>query len=179
MATLSLREHELTFGVPLTIEQRDQLAKVVAVRPSEGREQTYDLTPGSTIGALRLGDLDVVIQPKVPMDRVFFGYNFYSDNGASLNGGAGTDLQRQQVGFEKTFLDGDASFGMRKALRELGRPETSVGPVTLKMHVGVHSDVFDFFLVGESHRELLLAGSGVTNIVSASPQWLPLARPCG
>src|SRR5207249_4068667 len=72
MATLSLREHELTFGVPLTIEQRDQLAKVVAVRPSEGREQTYDLTPGSTIGALRLGDLDVVIQPKVPMDRVFF-----------------------------------------------------------------------------------------------------------
>lgn len=59
----------------------------------------------------------------------------------------------------------DASFGMRKALRELGKPQTSVGPVTLKMHVGVHSDVFDFFLVGESHRELLLAGSGVTTTV--------------
>jgi class 3 adenylate cyclase/tetratricopeptide (TPR) repeat protein len=59
----------------------------------------------------------------------------------------------------------DAAFGMRKALRDLGKPETSVGPVTLKMHVGVHSDVFDFFLVGESHRELLLAGSGVTTTV--------------
>jgi class 3 adenylate cyclase/tetratricopeptide (TPR) repeat protein len=59
----------------------------------------------------------------------------------------------------------DASFGMRTALRELGRPQTSVGPVTLKMHVGIHSDVYDFFLVGESHRELLLAGPGVTKTV--------------
>src|SRR2546421_486295 len=59
----------------------------------------------------------------------------------------------------------DAAFGMRKALRELGRPQTSAGPVTLKMHVGVHSDVYDFFLVGETHRELLLAGPGVTRTV--------------
>jgi class 3 adenylate cyclase/tetratricopeptide (TPR) repeat protein len=59
----------------------------------------------------------------------------------------------------------DAAFGMRKALRELGRPQTSVGPVTLKMHVGIHSDAFDFFLVGETHRELLLAGAGVTRTV--------------
>jgi len=43
----------------------------------------------------------------------------------------------------------DAAWGMRTALRELGRPETSVGPVTLKMHVGIHADTFDFFLVGE------------------------------
>ena len=59
----------------------------------------------------------------------------------------------------------DAAFGMRKALRELGRPQTSAGPVTLKMHVGIHSDVYDFFLVGETHRELLLAGGGVTRTV--------------
>jgi class 3 adenylate cyclase/tetratricopeptide (TPR) repeat protein len=59
----------------------------------------------------------------------------------------------------------DAAYGMRKALRELGRPQTSVGPVTLKMHVGVHSDTFDFFLVGELHRELLLTGPGVTRTV--------------
>src|SRR6476646_10628685 len=52
----------------------------------------------------------------------------------------------------------DAAWGMRTALRELGRPETSVGPVTLKMHVGIHADTFDFFLVGESHRELLVSG---------------------
>src|SRR5215471_4048993 len=59
----------------------------------------------------------------------------------------------------------DLAYGMRKALRELGRPRTSAGPVTLKMHVGVHSDFFDFFLVGESHRELLLTGPGVTRAV--------------
>ena len=33
------------------------------------------------------------------------------------------------------------------------------------MHVGVHSDTFDFFLVGEVHRELLLTGPGVTRTV--------------
>jgi class 3 adenylate cyclase len=59
----------------------------------------------------------------------------------------------------------DAAYGMRRALRELGRPRTSVGPVALKMHVGVHSDFFDFFLVGASHRELLLTGPGVTRTV--------------
>ncbi|HSB37907.1 MAG TPA: AAA family ATPase [Gaiellaceae bacterium] len=59
----------------------------------------------------------------------------------------------------------DAAYGMRKALRELGRPQTSVGPVSLKMHVGIHADTFDFFLVGESHRELLLTGPGVTRTV--------------
>src|SRR5439155_26443877 len=59
----------------------------------------------------------------------------------------------------------DAAYGMRKALRALGRPRTSAGLVTLKMHVGLHSDVFDFFLVGDSHRELLVTGPGVTRTV--------------
>jgi class 3 adenylate cyclase/tetratricopeptide (TPR) repeat protein len=59
----------------------------------------------------------------------------------------------------------DASFGMRTALRELGRPQTSVGPVALEMHVGIHSDAYQFFLLGESHRELLIGGSGVTRTV--------------
>jgi class 3 adenylate cyclase/tetratricopeptide (TPR) repeat protein len=60
----------------------------------------------------------------------------------------------------------DASYGMRQALAELGEPQTSVGPVTLKMHVGVHADTYDFFLVGASHRELLLTGPGVTRTVA-------------
>ncbi len=49
-----------------------------------------------------------------PQDRVYGGYNFYDNIGGRLNPGlGGVDLQRQMVGFEKTFLDGDASFGMR------------------------------------------------------------------
>ena len=69
------------------------------------------------------------------------------------------------TGDEHTERASDAAYGMRKALRELGRPRTSAGPVTLKMHVGIHADVFDFFLVGDSHRELLLTGPGVTRAV--------------
>ena len=34
------------------------------------------------------------------------------------------------------------------------------------MHVGIHADTYDFFLVGESHRELLLTGPGVTRTVA-------------
>jgi len=60
----------------------------------------------------------------------------------------------------------DAAYGMRTALRELGQPQTSVGPVELKMHVGIHADTYDFFLVGKSHRELLLTGPGVTRTVA-------------
>jgi class 3 adenylate cyclase/tetratricopeptide (TPR) repeat protein len=60
----------------------------------------------------------------------------------------------------------NAAFGMRQALEDLGEPQTSVGPVSLKMHVGIHSDTFDFFLVGDSHRELLLTGPGVTRTVA-------------
>ncbi len=60
----------------------------------------------------------------------------------------------------------EAAYGMRDALQELGPPQTSAGPVTLKMHVGVHGDAYDFFLVGESHRELLLTGPGVTRTVA-------------
>jgi hypothetical protein len=49
-----------------------------------------------------------------PMDRIYFGYNFYSHLGRTATGQqANVDLQRQSMGFEKTFLDGDASFGMR------------------------------------------------------------------
>ncbi len=70
-----------------------------------------------------------------PTDRVYFGYNFYSDAGTSLNPGLGnTDVQRQMVGFEKTFLNGDASFGMRLPFVQQYGPgvdSNNVGDLTL------------------------------------------------
>jgi hypothetical protein len=48
-----------------------------------------------------------------PTDRLYFGYNFYSDAGASLNPLGGSDIQRQMAGVETTFLGGDASIGLR------------------------------------------------------------------
>jgi hypothetical protein len=49
-----------------------------------------------------------------PVDRAYFGYNYYNGIGAGNNSGfERVDLNRQTIGFEKTFLGGDASFGLR------------------------------------------------------------------
>src|SRR5579862_1178332 len=58
-----------------------------------------------------------------------------------------------------------AAFGMRRVLRAIGRPRTSAGAVQLRMHAGIHSGTFHFFLVGESHRELLITGPSATRTV--------------
>jgi class 3 adenylate cyclase/tetratricopeptide (TPR) repeat protein len=54
---------------------------------------------------------------------------------------------------------------MRRTLRSIGRFSTSAGNVSLRMSVGVHTGTFDFFLVGGSHRELLVAGPAATRTV--------------
>jgi class 3 adenylate cyclase/tetratricopeptide (TPR) repeat protein len=58
-----------------------------------------------------------------------------------------------------------AAFAMRSTLRTVGRPRTSAGAVTLRMHAGIHSGRFQFFLVGDSHRELLVTGPAATRTV--------------
>jgi class 3 adenylate cyclase/tetratricopeptide (TPR) repeat protein len=58
-----------------------------------------------------------------------------------------------------------AAFEMRTALRKIGRPRTSAGTVQLRMHAGLHTGLFQFFLVGDSHRELLVTGPAATRTV--------------
>ena len=58
-----------------------------------------------------------------------------------------------------------AAFEMRRALRVVGRLSLLGHRVTLRMSVGVNSGVFDMFLVGASHRELVVAGPGVSATV--------------
>jgi class 3 adenylate cyclase/tetratricopeptide (TPR) repeat protein len=58
-----------------------------------------------------------------------------------------------------------ATHGMQQTLRHVGRIATSAGPVTLRMSVGLHAGAFHFFLVGDVHRELIIAGPGVTTTV--------------
>ena len=58
-----------------------------------------------------------------------------------------------------------AAYGMRKRLQTVGKLVTPGGRVNLRMSVGVHSGVFDFFLVGNSHRELIVTGPGSTRVV--------------
>ncbi len=59
----------------------------------------------------------------------------------------------------------NAAVGMQSAMKRLGKVKTPVGNMTLKMSIGVNSGEFHFFLVGESHRELILTGSAATATV--------------
>jgi class 3 adenylate cyclase len=58
-----------------------------------------------------------------------------------------------------------AAVGMQATLDRVGRLRTSGGAVTLRMSVGIHSGSFDFFLVGASHRELVITGPAATATV--------------
>ncbi len=55
-----------------------------------------------------------------------------------------------------------AALEMRRTLRAMGTTMTEAGAVSLRMTAGVHSGNFDFFLVGGSHRELIVAGPTAT-----------------
>lgn len=58
-----------------------------------------------------------------------------------------------------------AGQAMRRKLREIGSFATSAGAVVLRMTMGIHSGMFDFFMVGRSHRELIVTGPAVTRTV--------------
>ncbi len=73
MRRLDLREWNTTEPVALSVEERDRLKPFLAkVEPAAGTNHAWRLTPGSTIGALEIGDLSVSIRPKLPIGRVLW-----------------------------------------------------------------------------------------------------------
>jgi hypothetical protein len=48
-----------------------------------------------------------------PIDRVIFNYQYFNNVGRSLNDPLSTNVHAETFGFEKTFLDKNASIGMR------------------------------------------------------------------
>lgn len=74
MRNLDLREWTSTEEpVPLSVKQRDQLKPFLgSIEPAPGTSDAYYLRPGSTIGALEIGDLSVSIEPKLPIGRVLY-----------------------------------------------------------------------------------------------------------
>src|SRR5216683_3881836 len=58
-----------------------------------------------------------------------------------------------------------AAIGMRRTLRSIGPLQLSGSRVTLRMSIGVNTGTFHFFLVGESHRELLITGPAASETV--------------
>jgi 5-methylcytosine-specific restriction enzyme subunit McrC len=61
--------------VRLSAEERNGLratTDTIAIVPAWDQPDTYELTPGSTIGVINLGDLAFEIRPKIPIQRVLF-----------------------------------------------------------------------------------------------------------
>ncbi len=95
--TLRLREFQLTSAVALAPNEVDALRRLVPalnITPTIGLSGHFDLVPGSTVGAARTGELDVVISPKIPIDRVFFmlSYALDSQHWKDTFTGYGTEL---------------------------------------------------------------------------------------
>ena len=68
MRKIDLKEYESSGPHTLSIEERDVLQArefAIAVQPAEGVEGEYNLRPTSIVGAVEIGDLSVLIQPKI------------------------------------------------------------------------------------------------------------------
>jgi class 3 adenylate cyclase/tetratricopeptide (TPR) repeat protein len=85
--------------------------------------------------------------------------------GASLLKFGGDALLLFFTGDEHALRSCAAARAMQQRLDVVGVCVTSAGKVTLRMSVGVHSGMFDFFLVGGSHRELIVSGPAATRTV--------------
>ena len=70
MRELNLKEHQKSESVPLSDAERKILLGEgktldLNISPSAGGDDRYDLTPSSTVGAVEVGGLSVVIEPKM------------------------------------------------------------------------------------------------------------------
>ena len=73
MRRVDLREHEESGPHTLSVAQRDAVAsatKSLAVTPIPGESSAYTLKPGSTVGAIEVGDLSVLIRPKIGIPQL-------------------------------------------------------------------------------------------------------------
>ena len=59
-----------------------------------------------------------------------------------------------------------AAAAMRRTLREVGRIRAGDTNVVLRMSVGVHSGPYAMFVVGGSHREMLIGGPAASTVVA-------------
>src|SRR4051794_9355668 len=81
MRTLHLREWTTTAGVELTTTQRDELRTRfrATVEPTIGISDRYDVTPGDIVGAIRVDEAVILVEPKLPISRVLFLLGYAAD----------------------------------------------------------------------------------------------------
>ncbi len=93
-----------------------------------------------------------------PTDRVYFNYSYYDGIGSQMNPGLGNiTMNRPMLGFEKTFLNGDASVGLRLPFIQMNGPP-GVGADA----VGDMSVLTKYAFVNDPYGDVLSAGLIVT-----------------
>jgi hypothetical protein len=93
-----------------------------------------------------------------PTDRFYFNYSYYDGIGAQMNPGIGNITQnRPTIGFEKTFLDGNASFGMRLPFVQVNGPPGAQGDT-----VGDLSMLTKFAFINNPNGDLVSSGLIIT-----------------
>ena len=73
MRRIDLREYEPSQPYPLSVQERDALGDSplsLTIEPALGKNDAYTLTPGSTVGALEIAGLSVLIQPKIGIPQL-------------------------------------------------------------------------------------------------------------
>ena len=72
MREINLQEYQSSGPHRLSAGERDALRRAasVGVEPAEGLDGEYILTPQSTVGAVEIGDLSVLIEPKIGIPQV-------------------------------------------------------------------------------------------------------------
>ena len=86
-------------------------------------------------------------------------------NGGSLLKFGGDALLLWFDGSDHVLRASASAVAMRRTLRRIGRIRTGGAEVVLRMSVGVNTGRYETFLVGESHREFLIAGPAATTVV--------------
>lgn len=102
MRQISLSEYQTTYAVELSDLQIAEIRKLpnnpIALAPSATAPGTFDLTAGSQVGAIQIGELAIDIQPKIALERLLFLISYTVD--------------------PKRWLDLDFHFGERDSLLE-------------------------------------------------------------
>ena len=73
MRQVDLTEYAQSTPQPLSAVERDALRKLLTIEPAEGAEGAeamYHLTPGSTVGAVEIDGLSVLIRPKIGIPQL-------------------------------------------------------------------------------------------------------------
>ena len=73
MRQIDLVEYQASESFALSVAERDALKGVlpsVSIQPVPGENGTYTLTPSSTVGAVEIGELSVLIKPKIGIPQL-------------------------------------------------------------------------------------------------------------